>query len=258
MTEKDIVTKAQSIVTFVNKDSCTRKNAQPIGVHKLYKESVDMADSISNHAVKGKFPEKLFSNRSPNETEAEAKYIKANYKQYTLPEYIDYLMTINRPWGDGNWSINYREEEQKFIDADKRFQDYVEYELPIYGSLETFMKSILPNLKSIDANGFLAIRPKELDYVENGNGEYVIDATEPYRPTILYFDSKNVMDYKVDEWYLFLSKEKSAVKYGNRSEESGNVFELYTKEAVYLFIQTGNKTENTFSCLLYTSNAADE
>jgi len=256
MTEQEIVNKALAIVLKVNKDSCTRKDKQPLGIHDLYKESIDMAEAISYHSVKGKFPEKLFSNRSPNETIEESKYIKANYKQYTLPEFIDYLSTITRPFGDGNWSINYSEEEQKFVQSDKTFQSYVENELPIYGSLETFIKSILPNIKSIDANGFLSIRPKEIDYIQNENAEIVIDSTELYKPTIFYFESKNVIKYKADSYYLFLSKEKSEIKYGNKNERAGNIFELYTKEAVYLFIQTGNKTENTFRTeLFYQHNA---
>ncbi|MES2592399.1 MAG: hypothetical protein V4608_10970 [Bacteroidota bacterium] len=258
MTEKEILDKLTATALHVSKSSYNAKDKHCVGVHDLYEESVKMAESISYHAVKGKFPEKLFAHRSPNQTDKEADYIKANYKQYTLPEYVDYLNTITRPFGDGNWSIDYREEENAFVKAGKSFQSYVEKELPIYGSLETAMKSIIPNLKSIDANGFLAVRPKEIEYVLNDKDEFVIDSLEPPKPTIYFFDSKNVIDYKEGEYYLFLSKEKSEVKFGNKYEKTGNVFEIYTKDKVFFYKQVGIKNENTFSLELFFVHDANE
>ena len=167
MTLEEILALAESTVLSVNKTSLTAKDKEVKGVHDLYEDSVKMAKHISYHAVKGEFPEELFINRSPNQTQKEYDYIKANYKQYTLPEYTDYINTITRPFGDGNWAIDYREEEEVNVIANKTFQEYVEMELPIYGSLEAFVKTILPNLKTIDANGFIGIRPKEIEFVLN-------------------------------------------------------------------------------------------
>lgn len=249
MEEEEILSKSLLLASETTK-KMFQKKTDDIGIHDLYAESVEMQTHISYHAVKGVFPEKLFKFRSPNETEKESKYIKDNYKQLTLPVFIDYLSTITRPFGDGNWSIEYKEDNADVKTADKTFQKYVESELPIYGSLENFVKFILPTIKSIDANGFLTVRPYNIKYIETEEGS-VVDSSELYNPTIYYFDSKSVVDYEINEYYIFLSKEKSIVTHGNKQVKEGNIFELYTKDAVYFIKQIGIKNDFKFDIELY-------
>lgn len=256
MTEDEVVIKCQQTAISVNKQSLNKKT-EITGVHELYPLTTEMAEHISYHAVKGVYPEKLFKERSPNETEKEAKYIRSNYKQHTLPVFIDYLNTITRPFGDGNWSIDYREDEATFKTADQTFQKYVEQELPIYGSLENFIKYVLPSIKSIDANGYLAVRPKDIEYKDNGQGQMVVDSEKLFEPTIYYFESKHVIDY-CDYYYMFLSNEKSIVQFGGRDQKTGTVFELYTKGAVYFIRQVGNKNENTFETVEFYRHDLNE
>lgn len=255
MDEQSILEKSLASAIVVSKKMHKNQNkkdykADDIGMHDLYYESVEMAEHISYHAVKGVFPKKLFEHRSPNETEKESKYIEKNYKQLTLPVFIDYLSTITRPFGDGNWAIEYTEDSSDAKTSGKTFQRYVEKEMPIYGSLENFIKFILPSIKSIDSNGFLAVRPYEIKYILNDDDEQVIDPSEPYSPTIYYFHSKDVIDYNED-YYLFLSKETSIVTYGGKEQKTGNVFELYTKDAVFFIIQTGEKTKDIYEIQEY-------
>lgn len=256
MEEKDIISIAIQSAIEWNKLKDNKKESEK-GLHPLYKDSVEMAEHISYHAVKGIFPNKLFKHRSPNETKAESDYIKSNYKQHTLPVYVDYRSTITRPFGDGNWSISYKEDTTAFKEPDKSFQSYVEYGLPIYGSLENFIKFILPDIKSIDANGFISIRPKDIK-LKQVNDEMVIDEDYLYEPTIFYHSSENVVNYKENHFYLFLSKEKSNVKVANQTKKEGNIFELYTKNAVYFIIQKGEKSKNEFGIELYYEHNLDE
>jgi len=160
---EQILSNAVNLAIEVNKN-IAKKKTDKVGMHDLYEDCCKMADEVAIHAVKGIFPDKLFSSRSPNETQQETTYIKENYKQLTLPVFVDYISTIGRAMGDGNWSIDYKEDSTEYKTANKTFESYVTKELPIYGSLEAFVKFILPSIKTIDANGFLAIRPKEIDY----------------------------------------------------------------------------------------------
>mgnify|MGYP000911877936 CR=1 FL=1 len=242
MTEQEILNYAYNTVLSVNKKTLLSKK-EIEGVHDLYEPSVKMSKAISNHAAKGKFPEELFEHRSPNQTEKEAEYIKKNFKQHTLPVFVDYLSTITRPFGDGNWSIKYKEDKDEF--KSNSFQSYVESGIPIYGSLEQFIKFILPTIKSIDANGFIGIRPRYIDYIEDTTGELRIDDTKLFEPTIFYYKSKQVIDFN-EEYVLFLSDEHSRVDYAGKIEESGSIYELYTKEAVYFIVQVGKKVDNKF------------
>ncbi len=249
MTEQEIIDK--SIVLSIEANKKLSKKVNDICLHDLYKHSVEMAENISYHAVKGVFPKKLFEHRSPNETKLESDYIEKNYKQLTLPVFIDYLSTIGRPLGDGNWGIDYKKDASEYSASDLTFQNYVEYKLPIYGSLENFVKFILPSIKSIDANAFIAIRPKEIPYVQNEFGEKLVDSNKLYEPTIHYFESKDVIDFEQSEYYLFLSKMKSDVEYGGKKQKVGNVYELYTDNAIYFIIQNGLKTDNSFNVEIF-------
>lgn len=242
MTEQEIVDKALGFAKAANEQASKKK---PIGLHDLYADSTEMAEHISYHAVKGVYPEKLFEHRSPNQTDKEAKYIKENYKQHTLPVFLDYLNTITRSFGDGNWAIDYKEDSESFKTAKLTLQDYVENQLPKYGSLETFVKGILPSIKSIDANGFIGVRPESIEYELNEEGEAVV-SNQLYKPTVYYYPSKDVINYEKDEFYLFLSCEKSIVEFGGSPQKTGNIYELYTRYGVYFLIQEGRKGDNKF------------
>ena len=242
MTEQEILNYAYNTVLSVNKKTLTSKKDIE-GVHDLYEDSVKMSKAISNHAIKGKFPAELFQHRSPNQTQKEAEYIEKNFKQHTLPVFVDYLSTITRPFGDGNWSIKYKDEADEF--KSNSFKSYVESGIPIYGSLEQFVKFILPTIKSIDANGFIGVRPRYIDYLEDTTGELKVDDTKLFEPTIFYYKSKQVIDF-TDDYVLFLSEEHSIVDYEGKRKSVGSIYELYTKEAVYFFVQIGKKIDNTF------------
>lgn len=238
------ISKALSIAKQVAKQA----NGGPVtGIHPLYEISVEMMKSISYHAKKGVFPEALFTDSSPNSTPQEINYIKENYKQPTLTVFVDYIGTITRPWGDGNWSIVYKEDAGAFLKMGSTFQKYVEKELPKYKSLEDFMKFILPSIKTIDSMGFVGVRPMAIDYVINEKGKEVIDSRQLFKPTIFYYDSTRVIDYSENEYYLFLSKEKCTTKDG----KEGYIFELYMKGEIYFIRQTGNQRDWKFEAIEY-------
>lgn len=255
MEDSEILLQTIDSAAIVSK-RIAQKSKEPIGLHDLYKQTVDMAEDISYHAIKGVFPEKLFKDRSPNETKAEADYIKANYKQHTLPVFVDYISTITRPFGDGNWSIDYKDDDQKFKVAEMTFKDYVEGDLPIYKSLESFVKFVLPTLKSKDANGFIGIRPYGIPTIEK-DGILVPDESKLNSPGIYYYHSKNVIDYN-DYFYMFLSDRKSVVEFAGKNQKTGLVFEVYTKNAVYFIEQTGKKTDHTFKAITYYVHELNE
>jgi len=246
-TEQEILDKALLLSVEANKNASNKK---PIGLHDLYKDSVELAEANSYHAVKGIYPTKLFAHRSPNQTQKEADYIESNYKQHTLPVFLDYMNTIQRPFADGNWGIDYSEDSEAYKTADLTFQSYVENDLPIYGSLETFVKGILPAIKTIDANGFIGVRPEEIEYELNEENEPIV-SNELYKPTIYYYPSKDVIEYKHNEYYLFLSCDKSVVEFGGKQVKEGNIYELYTPNAIYFIVQYGRKQDNLFKAELF-------
>jgi hypothetical protein len=211
-----------------------------------YNYAAKMYDSILPHSRSDVYPEHLLSVRAPNQTDAQALYIKANYKATTLSVFEDFRSTISRAFADQNWSIRYSEElDERF--GEETFQRYVNNEIEKFGSLEMFVKNMLPTLKLVDANGIIAIYPDDIEYLDEEEFEEPVMGNELLRPMPTYYNCKNIVGQKFGEYYLVISDDHSYVKVGSKMEESGIVLYLYDTNAIYKIEQTGKKSDMTFS-----------
>ena len=205
-----------------------------------YNYAARMYDSILPHSRSDVYPEHLLSVRAPNQTDAQANYIKENYKATTLSVFEDFKSTISRAFADQNWSIKYNgEADPRF--GEETFQQYVNNEIEKFGSLEMFIKNMLPTLKLVDANGIIAILPE--DIYTNDDGEVTNDLI---RPMPEYYNCKNIVGQEYGSYYLVITDDYSVVKAGSKNERSGMVLELYGKEAIYRIEQVGKKSDMTF------------
>lgn len=213
-----------------------------------YKEAVSMFDAIRVHADYGVIPKALLERRSPNEDDKQLKYRIDNYKQTTLQVFKDFESTVQRAFHDANWTLTYNEDAEAF--KNETFQQYVERELPIYGSLENFVKFVLPAIKLKDANGLLTVKPVDLQYkiVED---VAVIDGDALVKPTVFYHDIKHVLAYEKGVYALVELEEKSLVEYGGSKQKIGRVFEFYDTENIWLIKQVGKHTDYEFEFILY-------
>jgi hypothetical protein len=210
-----------------------------------YNYAAKMYDSILPHSRSDVYPEHLLSVRAPNQTDAQAQYIKANYKATTLSVFEDFRATISRAFADQNWSIRYNGEiDPRF--GEETFQQYVNNEIEKFGSLEMFIKNMLPTLKLVDANGIIAIEPEDIEYFDEENGEEQMISNELLRPMPKYYNCKNIVGQKFGEYYLVICDDHSYVKVGSKMEESGIVLELYDQNAIYRIEQVGKKSDMTF------------
>jgi hypothetical protein len=210
-----------------------------------YNYAAKMYDSILPHSRSDVYPEHLLSVRAPNQTDAQALYIKANYKATTLSVFEDFRATISRAFADQNWSIRYSPElDERF--GEETFQRYVNNEIEKFGSLEMFVKNMLPTLKLVDANGIIAIYPDDIEYLDEEEFEEPVMGNELLRPMPTYYNCKNIVGQKFGEYYLVISDDHSYVKNGSKMEESGIVLYLYDSMAIYKIEQTGKKSDMTF------------
>jgi hypothetical protein len=210
-----------------------------------YNYAAKMYDSILPHSRSDVYPEHLLSVRAPNQTDAQAMYIKANYKATTLSVFEDFRSTISRAFADQNWSIRYSPElDERF--GEETFQRYVNNEIEKFGSLEMFVKNMLPTLKLVDANGIIAIYPDDIPYLDEEEFEEPVMGNELLRPMPTYYNCKNIVGQKFGEYYLVISDDHSYVKNGSKMEESGIVLYLYDSDAIYKIEQTGKKSDMTF------------
>ena len=210
-----------------------------------YNYAAKMYDSILPHTRPDIYPAHLLSVRAPNQTDLQAEYIRANYKPTTLSVFEDFKATISRAFADQNWSLRYTPELEP-ICGDDTFQRYVNNEIEKFGSLEMFVKTMLPTLKLIDPNGIIAISPEDVETIENEEGEEVI-SNELIRPMPEYYSCKSIVGQKFGEYYMVISDDKSEVKAGSKMEHSGLVLEIYDTEAIWKVYQYGKKSDMTFS-----------
>lgn len=206
-----------------------------------YREACLDYDTIQPHAVKGVFPHELFNHRAPNETEAEHDHAKKNFRQVTMPVFIDHVNSIKRAFNDGNWSISYGKEPYDLEEL--TFQKYVESDIRPFGSIENWIKQILPPIKSQDPCGVVAVRPAHLSRTESG----MIDDSVLPAPVPFYFTIKQVVGYKEDEWFLIESMDHSKLD----GRTPGLVYEFYDDTNIWVIRQVGKVADLTFEAELF-------
>lgn len=224
-----------------------------------YRKAIEYSERIKIHSELGPFPEQLFIARSPNQTDKEFNYMKDNYKQNTLPVYIDYLYTNKRCFNDGNWSLYYKEQAAIYEKNEETFQDYVEKKINGVGSLENYVKDVLASLKSVDAHGVVAVKPQETySFIDEATGDLIADNSELIEPQPVYYSSKQVLsDSKHDEDYFIIEcNEKSEVTYRSGSDKVGHIFEVYDEENIWRVEQVGKFTDYKFEAYLYFSHSS--
>lgn len=210
-------------------------------------------DAIQPHSTKGVFPERLFKERAPNETQMEFDHAKKNFKQVTMSVFIDFVNSVKRAFNDGNWSIEYGEEP--YDQEDMQFRTYVESGIKPFNSIENWMKLILPSIKIEDACGVIAVRPSALDFVEvvdqNGSVTYRIDQTKLVNPVPFYFNVKQVVHAKDSEYFLIESMDKSIISFNGKQVKDGLIYEYYDKDSIWFIKQVGKKTDWLFEAELF-------
>ena len=231
------------------KQSPSDDKKQAPDYYPYYRQCILNVEAIMTHAIKGYYPEHLFRNPSPNQTDAEAKYIRDNYKQTTLPVYIDYMSTIMRAFHDNNWDIDYSREEKERVE-EETFRTYVEEELPVYGSLEKFVKDILLNAKTQDAMALLAVRPFDVTLKEV-DGEMMVDDSRKINPYPVIYACRQVVDMLEGDWYCVETKERSMVVYGNVKYAIGRIYEIYDDQFIWRAVQVGKYLDGTFEISVY-------
>lgn len=221
--------------------------------YPAYKTLVEQSWRVRIHAEVGAFPERLFASRAPNMEEKEYKYLRENYKQTTLPVFVDYLSSNTRCFNDGNWDIRYQEEADYLKKSNATFYDYVEKGIKTMTSLENFVKFLLPSYKAIDPNGIVAVRPAEIPTIQVGDTMIVDDTRLPEPQPYYYPVMRCLSDPKHDHDYVIVeSAEKSPVEYGGQKNAmKGHIFEVYDQENIYIVKQVGKFQDYIFEISLF-------
>jgi hypothetical protein len=217
--------------------------------HDTYLAGVAFRDRVVIHAEPdGKFPERIFAEKAPNQTKKEYDYIKGNYKQNTLPVYIDFQSTVSRAWSDGNWDISFKDEKDNVEDS---LQYYLETEINLFGSIENYWKQLITHMRNVDPNAVVAVRPEALEMIVDEAGNFVIDSSKRVRPQPYFYRCDQVLFRDEKLGYLILTDEKCDVEYAGKIQKIGLVLEFYDDTTVYRIMQTGKLIDWNFTTEIF-------
>lgn len=224
-----------------------KKKYNEVDFTEVYVKSIEQLDRIRIHSEIDLFPESLFINRAPNQTEVEFKYIKANYKSVTLPVWQQFQSAQSRIWGDQNWKIQYNGND----DA----KQYLENDYPVYGSHEVFFKDVITTTKEKDNNG-AAVLKIDIPYLpfknERGENVYpVISDRDMLRPATYYYSCDKIIGFKEDVYGVVLTNANSPIQRGSKTLDEGLVFDIYDKNFIYRAFQFGKQEDFTFELIEY-------
>lgn len=209
-----------------------------------YNYSVQQYDAIAPHVRSDVYPSHLFAVRAPNETKQQSDYIRANYKPITLPVFEDFKATISRAFADQNWSVEYKNEVDERFGEDT-FERYINNQISVFGSLELFVKAMLPTLKLSDPNGIIAIYPEHIPTMEDEQGQQVI-TNELIEPEPHYYSCKRIVAQEVERYTMVVSNHRSEVKEGSKVEREGQVLYLFDNVNIWRIEQVGKKSDMKF------------
>lgn len=216
-----------------------------------YRESVKQMRRIAPHADVDVFPEMLFKHRAPNQSEEEAEYLRNTYRCTTHPIFVDYVNSVSQGLNEGNWSWEFAEGEDDKI-------EYLTEGVPVHGSIEVFVRSMLPALKAKDANGVIAVKPRSFKYTTNAEGELVVDDRELNEPLPFYYSSAQVVGWKEGVYAVIEQHTKSPVKYGGKIYNVGRVFEVYDDTQIWRVKQVGDYVDHTYEYEVYFTHDKGE
>lgn len=210
-----------------------------------YNNACRERDRIRPHVEHGYYPERLFRERAPNQTEAEAKYMRDNFKQVTLSHYDDFENSVLRALNENNWSITYGKEDDEQEDGTDDYQQYVTSGISEFGSLFNYVRYVVPKVKTLDAMGLITVIPK-LQTTLDEAGQEVVDPDGEVFPIPHYVPVSRVWGFEYDKWYMWLTTEQSYVTRGNQRMKEGLVLLMCDDTNFYRIEQVGEKYKFEF------------
>jgi hypothetical protein len=244
LTEDEIIQLATDKAKLYKK----RKKGESIAFNEVYLDAIKYKERIAIHSDEDVFPEALYMERSPNQTQKELDYMKKNHKAITYTVWDRFTSAIARIWNDKNWSViswgTYDSKYEAHLP-----QKYFEEEYPVFGSLEYYFKDIVTDYKEKDPNAVLVHYPQEIPLITNDEGALILDDSKMIDPVAHIYPCERVIEFINGVLCLIETDEKSLVTLddkGSTEVREGLVFEYYDTEAIYKIFQVGKKSEYRF------------
>jgi len=199
-------------------------HTKPHKRHRYYAESVKLYETINTHFT-GRFPGDIIKAARPGETEAIRKFREAYFVPNTKPTVMRVFNALQKIRKSPDWIIQFDSSKvPSTIINEEGPECYFMDDYPEYDSITNWSFSIQLMQMLIDANAFVLVMPKSFEVQEN---EYI-------EPIPIIFNAPNVIDYVIDQFYIFKSNESH---YYGRNSIEGSIYYGVTNTTITKFIQ---------------------
>lgn len=215
-----------------------------------YVIAVKHANELMVHAD-GKFPAELLAKKAPNEHEEEFLYRRENYQAETKPVWALAKKAVNRIWNPMNYSVEWASTDKNPKQKNDPPQEYFENLWPVTGNIYLYFANIITDQDLKDPNAVIAVKPRKLPLIDDGDGNLKVDDSELIEPFAKVYNSKEVIDHN-EEYTLIELPEKAQLKDGE-----GLIYELYDEINIWRITQTGEKADFTFKAEIFWAHNLD-
>jgi hypothetical protein len=203
--------------------------------HSYYHDAVELAEELAIHAD-GEFPDDLISERRPAESEEIKNYRKKIFTPITKPVFTKVYNSLMKIRKSSDWMISFPTNIPAFIAEDEAPEKYLMKDLPRNGSITNWMFSVAFKPYLIDANAVVLTMPINYEIQEN----------EYFKPYPRIFTSAQVIDYKINEFYLLQDGEELSYEEDDYYYTNGRRFFLIQPDIFQVFEEKNGKVTEVF------------
>jgi len=206
--------------------------------HHWYEQSVDehhhvsfhfdgfFRKAIDEHTVIDGNPyfNRLIDTMRPGESERYKQWRRDNYIPENKTPCFKVLNILKKGVRSEDWSISWTNSlKPPTIKDSESLETYTEENYPYWNSVENWLYSFGIKKLLTDPNGIIAMMPIS----------YEVEPSEYYKPYSYCIDSKNVLDYKMNEYLVFESDRKVSYNAGGRTYNNGKVLVIMTSTEIW-------------------------
>jgi hypothetical protein len=191
-----------------------------------------LAKDISTH-IDGSLPEKLVSERRPNEGKDAHKYRKDIWQAVTRQMFTGVIMSLQkiRKSDDYVWKWN-EQARPNNVAKDELLREYTEKKFPMFGSYDNWYWSVCFPQSLKDANAVSIIWPANMAKADN----------EYFQPYPNLFRSELIKENRPGELLVVRSEEEAYYTAGNNQRYDAAVYYSVDAETITRYQQTGYDT----------------
>ena len=203
--------------------------------HSYYHDAVELAEELAIHA-NGEFPGELISERRPAESAEIRDYRRKIFTPITKPVFTKVYNSLMKIRKSSDWMISFPTNIPSFIAEDEAPEKYIMKDLPRNSSITNWMFSVAFKPYLIDANAVVLTMPINYEIQEN----------EYFKPYPRIFTSAQVLDYRINEFYLLQDAELFSYEEDDYYFTNGRRFFLIQPDIFQVFEEKNGKISEVF------------